>query len=205
MRVRTEAKREAILDTAAQVFMELGYGRTSMSEIAARLGGSKATLYSYFPSKEQLFFEVVQFKVGAEVGPAFQELPSLVQEDPRALLTRLGERLLAAITAPEAIAVRRMVIAEALKSDIGRQFWTHGPQQVLDSVAAYLAGATQAGRLEVKNPPAAAQHVLALFGSEIDWRWTFGVQNTFTRAQLKQAVARAVDVIMAAYGPRRGA
>lgn len=182
--------------------MELGYERASMSEIAARLGGSKATLYSYFPSKEELFFGVVQLKVGGELEPALLELPSRAGEEPRALLTRLGERMLAALTAPSAIAVRRMVIAEASKTNIGRQFWEHGPQQMLDSFAAYLAAATQVGRLEVKDPVAAAQHVVALFGAETDWRWVFGVQETFTRAQLKQTVARAVDVIMAAYGPR---
>ena len=182
--------------------MELGYERTSMSEIAARLGGSKATLYSYFPSKELLFFGVMQLKVGGEVWPALQEMPSQAEEEPRALLTRLGERMLASIPAPQAIAVRRMVIAEASKNNLGRQFWEQGPQQVLESVAAYLAGATRAGRLDVKEPMPAAQHVLALYNAEIDWRWTFGVQETFTRAQLKQAVARAVDVIMAAYGPR---
>ena len=60
--------------------MELGYERTSMSEIAARLGGSKATLYSYFPSKEELFFGVVQLKVGGELEPALLELPSRAGE-----------------------------------------------------------------------------------------------------------------------------
>lgn len=185
--------------------MEFGFERTSMSEIAARMGGSKATLYSYFPSKEELFFEVVQHKVGAEVEPMFQELPSLAREEPRVLLTKLGERLLVAITAPEAIAVRRMVIAEAAKSDIGRQFWKFGPQQATDAMEAYLAGATEAGLLDVKDPESAAQHVLALFSSEIDWRWIFGLQESFTRAQIKQAVARAVEVILAAYGPRERA
>ena len=35
--------------------MAEGYGATSMSTIAARVGGSKATLYHYFKSKEELF------------------------------------------------------------------------------------------------------------------------------------------------------
>jgi AcrR family transcriptional regulator len=199
-RVRTEAKRETILDTAAEVFMELGFERTSMSEIAARMGGSKATLYSYFPSKEELFFEVMQHKVGAQVEPALKELPSMAHEEPRALLTRLGERLLVAVTTPEAIAVRRMVIAEADASSIGQQFWKFGPQQAFDATTAYVVAATQAGRLDVKDPHAAAQHLMALFSSEIDWRWIFGLQKTFTRAEIKQAVARAVDVFLAAYG-----
>ena len=57
--MKPEEKRQAILDVAAQAFRELGFERTSMSEIRARVGGSKETLYHYFPSKEILFFEVM--------------------------------------------------------------------------------------------------------------------------------------------------
>jgi AcrR family transcriptional regulator len=59
MRTKTEEKRQAIIDVAAATFGELGFERTSMSEICTRLGGSKATLYNYFPSKEALFLEVM--------------------------------------------------------------------------------------------------------------------------------------------------
>ena len=38
-----------------EVFREGGYERASMAEIAARVGGSKATLYGYFASKEELY------------------------------------------------------------------------------------------------------------------------------------------------------
>ena len=48
MRVRNEEKRLEIIRIAAELFDELGYERTSMSTIAARVGGSKATLYGYF-------------------------------------------------------------------------------------------------------------------------------------------------------------
>ena len=59
MRVKSEARRQAILDVAAEVFREHGFEHASMSEMTARLGGSKSTLYSYFASKEELFLEVM--------------------------------------------------------------------------------------------------------------------------------------------------
>ena len=43
------------MSVAREVFFEHGYSATSMSAIAARLGGSKGTLYNYFRSKEELF------------------------------------------------------------------------------------------------------------------------------------------------------
>ena len=60
MKVRTEARRDAIVDAAAELFQECGYERASMNELARRLGGSKATLYNYFPSKESLLVAVVK-------------------------------------------------------------------------------------------------------------------------------------------------
>src|SRR3546814_15841215 len=48
-------RRSAIVAIAQQAFSEQGFGGTSMSAIAARMGGSKATLWAYFPSKKDLF------------------------------------------------------------------------------------------------------------------------------------------------------
>ncbi len=57
-----DEKREAILRIAYQAFLTDGYAATSMSEIARQVGGSKATLYNYFCSKEELFTAVVDEK-----------------------------------------------------------------------------------------------------------------------------------------------
>ncbi|MBO4789433.1 MAG: TetR/AcrR family transcriptional regulator, partial [Oxalobacter sp.] len=59
MRRRTEEKRNAILKVARELFNEKGYHKTSMSEITEKVGGSKATLYGYFKSKEMLFQAVM--------------------------------------------------------------------------------------------------------------------------------------------------
>ena len=60
MRVRTDEKRREIVDVASELFEEHGFERTSMSMISERLGGSKATLYGYFKSKEQLLAAVLR-------------------------------------------------------------------------------------------------------------------------------------------------
>src|ERR1700744_640952 len=54
-RLDKDARREAILDVAQEVFLEEGFAAASMSTIAAKLGGSKGTLYNYFKSKDDLF------------------------------------------------------------------------------------------------------------------------------------------------------
>jgi TetR/AcrR family transcriptional regulator len=55
-----DLKRRAILARSAELFAERGYARTSMSEIAAACGTSKALLYHYYENKEQLLHDLLK-------------------------------------------------------------------------------------------------------------------------------------------------
>ena len=50
-----ENKREAILNAAFTTFKNYGYRKTSMHDIATALGISRASLYSYFENKDDIF------------------------------------------------------------------------------------------------------------------------------------------------------
>src|SRR5438477_12466193 len=85
-------RRDAIVAIAREAFSADGYAGTSMSSIAARLGGSQGTLYSYFKSKEELFIAVVQSKCEKIQGMLNQaEIES--GGDLRAMLTNFGAHL----------------------------------------------------------------------------------------------------------------
>jgi AcrR family transcriptional regulator len=199
MRVRTEAKREAILEIAAKAFMEMGYERASMAEISARVGGSKATLYGYFESKEQLFLEVTKAVGEKHLADAFAELMQATA-DVREALQRLGEKTVAFLCQPEALATQRMVIAEAGNSDIGQRFYDTGPGRGHEAVTTYLQAAMDGGRLRAANAGIAARHLLALFESEIMPLRMLGVRVSTSRAHIRQAIERALAVFLAAYG-----
>lgn len=55
-----ETKRQAVLQTAAQLFLEKSYGRTSMNDVADRLNITKPALYHYFRNKEEILLECYQ-------------------------------------------------------------------------------------------------------------------------------------------------
>lgn len=57
---RKEARPGELLDAALALFVEKGFAATKVDEVAARAGVSKGTLFLYFPSKEDLFKEVVR-------------------------------------------------------------------------------------------------------------------------------------------------
>jgi AcrR family transcriptional regulator len=59
-----ETKREAVLKTAAQLFLEKSYGRTSMNDVADRLNITKPALYHYFHNKEEILVECYRLGTG---------------------------------------------------------------------------------------------------------------------------------------------
>jgi AcrR family transcriptional regulator len=80
---RGEATRERILDVALELFTGQGYDKTSLRDIAERLGITKAALYYYFERKEEILLELHLrlHEIGDE---AFGELDALRDEQARA-------------------------------------------------------------------------------------------------------------------------
>ena len=57
-------KREAVLKTAAQLFLEKSYTRASMNDVAERLRITKPALYHYFRNKEEILLECYRLGTG---------------------------------------------------------------------------------------------------------------------------------------------
>jgi AcrR family transcriptional regulator len=55
-RARDE-KREAVLRTAVALFLEQGYHRVTLNDVAERLNITKPALYNYFRGKDEILFE----------------------------------------------------------------------------------------------------------------------------------------------------
>jgi AcrR family transcriptional regulator len=144
---RTE-RRNGILDVAKRAFLEDGYGATAMSSIAARLGGSKGTLWSYFRTKEELFEAVIE----REARPVTLAQQTALDADGklRRTLVQLCANLIARMTSPEGLALLRVVISESGRSpEIGRMFWDGGPGRIEPMLMDYFS--EQVARKKLKN------------------------------------------------------
>jgi AcrR family transcriptional regulator len=202
MKVRTDAKRDEILEIARAAFLELGYERTSMAEIATRAGGSKATLYGYFPSKEKLFMAIIEKLAEQYISPALVQLEQSTEEDLRTALRRFGEQFLAFICTREAIATYRMVISQAGHSDIAQAFFEAGPNQTDAAMARYLSGAMSRGQLRKTDAAVAATHFFALLTHGEIWEHYFLHETpTLTRTQIRRIVDRVLDAFLIGYQP----
>src|SRR5690242_2038469 len=79
-RTMPDDRLERLVDCAARVFIEQGYERTQMADVAAALGVAKGTLYLYVESKEALFDLVARY---ADAERPFARRPALPVRTPR--------------------------------------------------------------------------------------------------------------------------
>src|ERR1700688_3552419 len=102
---------DRILDVATALFLGDGYGATSIEAVAKRAGISKRTFYHRFRGKEELFEAVVRRLIERWTPPfdaTLFEALSLAET-----MRRAGEHMLGVALTPEALALHRIVIAEA--------------------------------------------------------------------------------------------
>ena len=150
MRVPSEEKRQKIIRIAAELFEELGYERTSMSAIAARVGGSKATLYAYFASKEELLRAVLDHDVNEEADRLLHEF--LAEKDLRSGLIRLGISYLSRHHA------RAASIRTVANQPIAREFYDNVLRPAWQRLADRFATMMKEGRLKFADPWTTAMH-----------------------------------------------
>jgi AcrR family transcriptional regulator len=201
MRVKSEEKRQAILDIAKSSFTQNGFEQTSMSAIAKQLGGSKATLYNYFSSKEEIFAAVMESSATEGIAAAFENLSG--RTEIHEALTKFGNTYLSSILAPSLAAIKKMAIAEADRSDIGRQFYINGPKRGYQKVADFLHIRMSNGELRTSDPFIAAIQLKSLLEAELYEPFILGVISTPNQSMINDAVERALSAFFAIYEIKR--
>ncbi len=165
-----------------------------MSAIAARVGGSKTTLWACFPAKEDLFAAVVD-----DIVEQFGE--ALTVEFDAALpletsLRHFGRAMMATVLSEPIIALHRVVIAEAGRfPELGAMFYARGPKRGRIILSSFLAQAMAAGRLRPGDPVAAARQFAALCQANSFHEALYGL----TPARDDDAIAGDVDVAIATF------
>jgi AcrR family transcriptional regulator len=195
------ARRDAIILIAKDIFLREGYSATSMATVAALVGGSKATLYNHFSSKEELFEAVVrQFcERNAEV------FGSLNWEgaDFRGALIRFGRGIAAVMISDEVIAMHRLIMAEAGRfKEIGEAYYQAGMKRGKEKLYARFQAAMEAGYIRKSDPYMAAQHFFDLCVGGVHRRRLMNLGAPPTQAELEANVEAAVDAFLNGYGAR---
>jgi len=138
-RARDE-KREAVLRTAVQLFLEQGYHRATLNEVAERLNITKPALYNYFRGKEEILFECWMLgqervdeliaEIAAGGGTGLTKLRKLVRAYAAVMTTDYGASMVR--FNPRDLSDKNSKIVRAAKKSVDRTFRRYISEGIAD-------------------------------------------------------------------------
>jgi AcrR family transcriptional regulator len=169
-----------------------------MSEITAEAGGSKATVYNYFSSKEELFVECMTSITDRYLEGTFKGLKDPEAEISVALLD-IAKNHLRVLCSQEMLASKRLLITEAERSGIGRLFYKK-MDSYMEKLGEFLRRGMDEGHLRQGDPFIAAHQLKALVEADIVERCLMGAHKIpLTAAAITRAAQNAVTTFFRAY------
>lgn len=131
-------KRAEIVRTASGMFLEQGYASTTMSAIADAVGGSKATLWAHFASREDLFAAVVDLHVETFAKDVDEVLTGQTFSIPA--LRRALLRFIDCLLRENSVLLYRLVTSEGERfPEVKEMFYTRGPAKLRRAITAFFA------------------------------------------------------------------
>ncbi|WP_296641270.1 TetR/AcrR family transcriptional regulator [Roseinatronobacter sp.] len=192
-------KVKQVLDGARNVFVAHGYERASMDEIARAACVSKATVYSYFADKRDLFTAMYRAEMLRLADSAVELADTHLA--PQQALHEAGRRMLEYLTSDFALAMYRICVAETPRfPEIGLAFYEGGPELGRARFGDYLREADARGVLRVDDIDLAADQFFQLCQTTICDRMICGVQHSFSADEIARVLDGAVTTFMARYG-----
>lgn len=187
--------RDRLLDTALKLFLEHGYGNLSLDTIARDARVSMRTLYSQFGGKAGLFGAVIKRCSDPFVTALSEE--SALEGRPEEALAAFARQFLYAITRPDVVRIRAMLIGESLRfPDLATQFYEQGPQRTLVHLAQFFTRQQQAGYFADIDPHVLADQFLSGLRSERFQKLQLGLEPTPDEVEIDSWVRRTTSLFL---------
>ncbi|MHC8349378.1 TetR/AcrR family transcriptional regulator [Pseudomonas sp. RT4P38] len=193
----TDRKREAIIQAAIAEFRANGFDITSMDKIAATAGVSKRTVYNHFPSKEELFAEILNqlwARVTAEQETLYHPDLPLRDQMRRMLMAKmqmLGD--------DNFLDLARVAIAATIHSPERAQNMVARMGEREEGLTVWIRSAQADGRLKPVAPEFAAQQIQGMLKSFAFWpQISMGLPGLSAEMQ-STVVESALDMFLACY------
>jgi AcrR family transcriptional regulator len=194
--------REQILQVATALFLEEGYGSTSIESVAARAGVSKRTFYDRFDDKAALFAAVVHYIIEHIRPPA--DVPLLAGASLPEILQRLAGLILRAALSPQALALHRLVTGESSRfPELAFAVETEGRQsEATDLIAGLLAREQRNAQISIEDQRFAADQFIYMVVT-LPQRRALGFGTPMTTAELDAWARKVVILFLEGYAGLR--
>jgi AcrR family transcriptional regulator len=193
-----DQRRERIIQVARTVFYEVGYAGASMSMISSRLGGSKATLYAYFNSKEELFGAIIR-EGCAEMAAIFQA--HIGTDDLRQSLNVMSHEMMRLMLSDWGNRTLQLVIEESHRNpELSRLFSDAIESNGRLSLKMLMQTAHDKGQIQADNVEEAAMILKSLLFGDLHFKRLLNLCPAPEPEHLSAHIDRAIDVFMTYYG-----
>lgn len=188
-----DERRRDIVRKTADLFLERGYADVSIDEIISRIGGSKATIYTWFGGKDGLFEAVVKL-LCSDVTIAIDAEP---KGDIEAQLTRIGNSFLAMVLSPPILELHRLMVSMGRTFPAaGRMFFDAGPITAYRTVASWIESKQRSGLIAPADPYQLAVLFLDMIIGEHQLRMLVSLPRDKQSRKIKETVHSAVDLFL---------
>jgi TetR/AcrR family transcriptional repressor of cmeABC operon len=194
-----DARRDAFIRVAADLFLEKGFEKTSVNEIVRRAGGSLSTLYAHFHTKEELFESIIR-EISQHLLAPLEDL-STDEKPVRDVLRELGLRYVRVLSHRKALALYRIMVSEAHRFPALRQVLLGNGVCKQNALTSYLSKKAGQGLLRIDDIELAAFHYFGLLRGPWHLQAACGERVYLPPKRRAVIVDLAVDIFMAYYGP----
>ena len=196
---RGSDRRSRYLDAAMRLFAQHGYVGTTMDMVIAETGGSKATLYKHFPTKDDLVTGLMQ-RVADTVSHDMDDDPTTSTLPLADELTAIAFSTCQGVWSPGAAAVLRLCLGEYGRfPELAHTVWTVGPTRTYANFCAFLTERQRRGEIVVDDPQIAAEQFLGGLVGHIQLKIAFGITDPPTPDETDARVESAVRTFLARY------
>jgi len=191
----TPDRRAAVLQAAAQVFIDQGYSAASIDSVIELIGGSKRTIYREFGSKEGLF-EALITDLAERAHAFFFDRPS-VEGDLQDILHDFATRMISLQMAPMTLGAYRLAIAEQARfPKLAKLFYDKLPKQAVAKLAAILEDAKRDGLVAVSDCQRAASLFAGMGRDNLHLEVVLGLRRPPTAKQIDIMVTAMVSLFL---------
>lgn len=182
----------ALLESAAELFLEHGYDAVSLDDIVNHAGGSKASIYKYFGNKEGLFKSICDYRRDQFCKDIFMPFNPQVSSFRNYLIQTLinfQEHL----KQPEKAAFMRLILEQSQRnSEIAQHIHEHGPKKIQLAIAGWLEIAHKNGILHCENPLFSSQFYFGIL-RDIEWKILMGLPQDESDQESTNYIEYCVD------------
>lgn len=194
---------ERMIEIAAAMFMERGFDATTIDAVAETAGVGKPTLYARYKDKNALFVAVLRRQIERWIAPLVSGLADSRRPagSLESILLSVARDMARIALAPEAVALHRILIAQALRfPELARLSNEEGWQRSVRALAAILGDFIEGGEIEGDDPELLADLFLSLAVGRLTRAAALGL--TSDPAGVERRLHAAVRVFMQGVAPR---